>query len=182
VINFIAPAFKTYPILVPSLIAQSCNDWQLKICHDGPNDLFIRYMAGFNDPRIDCAALDQRLGNFGHPIRNLLLNQLQCHLNDYIIITNHDNYLLPNLVAKVSNCTEDIVIWDCLHNYVNYERLYSYVEFARIDVGCVAVKARIAQEVGWKWMENPSDYLYIKACWQKSNNYKFLPFVFFVHN
>jgi len=181
-IHFISPAYKTYPILVPSLLLQSCPGWTLHICHDGPDDNFYKTMEGFGDPRIFAGTSPVKTGDWGHHIRASLLRELEMNDEDYVVVTNHDNYCLPHLVQNLVVNKEDMLIFNCLHSYYKYMELKSKIQFGSIDCASVAVKARIAKKVGWKSNLEASDFLYIQECWQEAESYNFIPKTLFIHN
>lgn len=181
-IHFISPAYKTYPILIPSLLLQSSPRWDLQIVHDGPSPPFEAVVKNYNDERV-IGATTQHTGVFGHCIRAMLLENIKCDPDDYISHQNHDNYCFPNMVAAIEQCTEDMVIWNCAaHNYYGYQALNSKLEYGHIDMGCVAVKAKIAKKIGWKSVMQDSDWLMIQECWKQSFTYNILPQSLFVHN
>jgi hypothetical protein len=181
-IHILSPAYLTYPILIPSLITQKSGNWRLKIAHDSENEQFTKWVGSFRDPRVTGLATDKRLGAWGHPIRRILLEQLQADDEDMVIISNHDNYYCPDLIAQLEATTESFVTWSILHNYYGYSVLSPKIEIGNIDVGQVAVKVRIAKQVGWYWTDNCSDFKYVSACWQLAKTYKFLNSVLGVHN
>ena len=179
-IYILSPAYLTYPIIVPSLLCQTSPRWRLEICHDGQDDNFIRWII--KDERVVASSTEKRLGYWGHPIRNMLLEQLDCDPEDYVIITNHDNYFMPNTIDSLEIYNEDFVCWTIFHNYYNNLILSPKIEFGHIDISQIAVKARIAKSVGWHWIIEASDFLYIQECWIKSKTYKILTTTLGVHN
>ncbi len=150
------------------------------IAHDGPDDNFKRVMGDLAHPYIEYYCTEQPTGYWGHVIRSELLKK---DLDDgYVIITNHDNYAFPVLVAEVERCTEDFLYWDICHNYFGYEHLRTKLEFSHIDVCCVAVKTKIAKDIGWQYVHECSDWDYIQACWQRAKTYKKINKLMGVHN
>jgi len=180
-IDIIAPAFKTYPILVPSLICQTSDRWRLQICHDGQDDYFKYCMSGFQDKRIVATETEQVTGFWGHKIRDVLIDNLVDE-GQYIICSNHDNYFMPTMIQQVELQTEDIILFDCIHNYYDYSVLAAIINHSNVDCSQVAVKCSIVKEVGWKWVHNSSDYNWVQACWLQAKTYKFLNKNLIVHN
>lgn len=180
-IEIISPAYKTYPIIVPSLILQTNPNWTLKIIHDGKNDNFINLMKGYPDPRIIVGNTNVAENVWGHNIRKMILRDMQDD-GDYVIITNHDNYAFPCLIDEVTKRNEDMLCWSIAHNYYDYSILHPRFEFGGIDLFQVAVKKKIAKEVGWECYENPSDWLYIMKCCEKANSIHFINKILGVHN
>jgi hypothetical protein len=180
-IDIISPAFLTYPILVPSLICQTSDRWRLQICHDGQNDYFKYCMSGFQDKRIIATETTEVTGYWGHRIRHTLVDNLVDE-GQYIIITNHDNYMIPNLIERVELQTEDMVFWDIVHNYYGYNNLSPKIEHSHIDISQVAIKCNIVKKVGWKWFHNSGDYDFIQACWLEAKTYKFMNILGGIHN
>ena len=67
---FIAPIYNYYPILVHALQAQTHDNWELLLVHDGPNDLGLAAtVAAFNDERIDYSETALRHNDWGHSLR-----------------------------------------------------------------------------------------------------------------
>ncbi len=179
-IHFLAPAFKTYPILVSSLICQTSPRWDARICHDGPSETFTRYII--NDPRLEYSSTPNQTEVFGHVIRKTFLEEMACDGNDLVIITNHDNYCLPILVEQIEQLKEDFICWPILHNYYHYTQLGGRIEYGKVDVSQIAVRARIAKEVGWKSFLQDSDFLYVQECWKKAKSWNFLTTTMSIHN
>jgi hypothetical protein len=180
-IDFLAPNWNAYPILIPSLLCQTSPRWRLRICNDSPDSKFLNNCAAFRDERIEIATTEQRLGNWGHPIRKMLLDELTDE-GQLVVISNGDNYCFPNLVASIERCTEDFICWPANHSYINYKIMSPRTEYGNLDISMVAIRARICKEVGWKSFLQDADWLYLQECWQKSKSWKFLTEPMSVHN
>lgn len=184
-ISFIAPAFQYYPILLPSLIDQKNPNWEVIILHDTFNEKYVRIIEEFNDPRIKLYFSKERMGKWGHPLRQKGLEYCS-NDSDIIIHTNADNYYVPSFVEAFENGIGDKigVYCDCIHSHYRYDILYTSLTYGKIDCGCFAVQSAVAKEIGWKSMEFEADWHYMEEVIQK---YSFDAFnkihqCLFVHN
>ena len=180
-IQIISPAYQSYPVLVPSLVVQTSQHYNLKIIHDGENEQFMAINDMFLSSNITMGCTTFPLGHWGHPIRRMLLDELEDD-GDYVVITNHDNYYFPNFVETIENEDAEVLIWSILHNYYDYEPLHPKLQFGHIDIMQCAIKKHLAKKVGWKFDENPSDWLYMQECFQEARNIKQINKILGVHN
>ena len=179
-ITIIAPAFQTFPILVPSLLCQTDGDWELLICHDGPLDEWEAWMQIYADPRIRWRSTRTVMGHYGHPIRRALLAE---ELNGrYTLMTNHDNYLIPAAVEIINRLTSNAVAWPIIHNYYKYQILQPRLAMGKIDLSSVAVRTDWAQDIGFPWTEHSADFLYIQEIARRTHDWTFLDMCLGVHN
>lgn len=185
-LTFIAPCYQYTPILPYCLVNQTDPDWQLLMAHDGPNDKYTRLVEELNDPRIELYFTKERLGNWGHPIRQMLFNNIPAN-TDYLVVTNGDNYYINGFVAQVHNAFDadtDMVYCDCLHNYEDWNVMYTDLHMGQIDCGCVAVRYHIAKEIGWKSNANEADWHFISEIIDKVGleRCRKINKILFVHN
>ena len=112
---FIAPIYNYYPILVHALQAQTHDNWELLLVHDGPNDLGLAAtVAAFNDERIDYSETALRHNDWGHSLRRGALERIaQEKSGDYIVVTNADNYYAPGFLSLMLNAFEDDTVVTC---------------------------------------------------------------------
>lgn len=180
-IDIIAPAFASHPVVIPSLLLQSDPNWRLKILHDGRNSEFLRLCEMYSDPRVTVGDTPQRGNCWGHNLRKLMLEEMSDD-GDFVVITNHDNYFLPNFIQTIRGRNEEYLMWDILHNYFGYEPLHAKMQFGHIDISQVAVKKSIAKKIGWQSMENASDWPFMEACFQEAKNYLKINQILGIHN
>jgi len=130
-----------------------------------------------------------REGNYGHPNRKAMLEKIQCKPDDFILMTNDDNYYIPDFVKRVlegATKTVGIIYWDMLHNYYNYDVLNTEIAVNKIDMGAFAVRADIAKAVGFNSMKFEADGIYavecLRYCESKGLRSIKIKGVLFVHN
>ena len=186
---FIAPIYNYYPILVHALQAQTHDNWELLLVHDGPNDLGLAAtVAAFNDERIDYSETALRHNDWGHSLRRGALERIaQEKSGDYIVVTNADNYYAPGFTSLMLNAFEDdtvAVYCDAAHSYRTWRLLNTRVTLGSIDCGCVMVRREEALAIGWTSTESAADWVYIDALASAYGLDRFLklPRPLFVHN
>lgn len=158
---FICPWYKTFPSIISSLIAQTYDNWELLLIHDGPHNYDLTTLP--NDARIKYLATKEHKGDWGHYIRQ---DQLNKNIDaDYVVITNADNYHTPNYIeAMVAGFENGTVATYCslmVHNYVAYKTIDCRLERGYLDCAGVMVRTHIAKKVGWKDINShSSDWTY----------------------
>ena len=180
-ISFLSPAYLTYPTLVPSLLAQTCRDWELVIGHDGECDEWEGWTQRYADPRIRFRQTMERLGEFGHPIREAFLSD-EVLRGRYIVMTNHDNYFIPLAVSTLEQQTADVIAWPVLHNYFRYSVLHPRLSVGHIDLSSVAIRTDLARAIGFPWRDHDDDFSYIQEAAKMTSNWKFIEETLCVHN
>lgn len=202
----LAPAYGRYPSLVSSLIAQTYENWELHLIHDGPAPAdFPR----FADERVIFTETPRRRKEYGHPIRIDWLQQIKDGKirGDYAVITNEDNYHAPVFLEKLVRPLEEdsgLVGAYCsqmVHNYKGpdgesppagqdhftdgYGVLDTKPEIGFIDCAAVVVRAKVAGEAGWPSTRHSSDWDYLNNIAWRSGGWHKLKKVFgalLVHN
>jgi hypothetical protein len=180
-VTILAPCFQYLPILAASLLCQKDEEWRAIVCHDGPWDEWDWWKQAFEDPRIQWRKTAERLGEFGHPIRDIMLAEEDIDTR-YVVLSNGDNYFMPTAVASINGCTSDVVAWGACHDYYNYATVMPRVEIGHIDLSSIAVRTEIAQEIGFPWRDEASDFLWIQELAKATHDWKFLDKPLFVHN
>jgi hypothetical protein len=91
--------FRALPlqIMINCFRIQTDKKWEMHIIHDGPAPEDVKAVIP-EDPRIFFYETEKRLQNYGHPNRRYMLNTIQVNTNDFILITNDDNYYMPEYV------------------------------------------------------------------------------------
>ena len=109
--------------------------------------------------------------------------------SNYVLITNADNYYLPNyLAAMVTAFTQpNIVAAYCasmLHSYLAWKTIPCRLALGYIDCGGVLVRKSVACDVGWRSFEHSSDWTYFSDILAKhpSEQWAKVEDVLFVHN
>lgn len=181
---------KELRLLISSFICQSFPNWELYIIHDGqtPEDVSA-VVAEFNDKRVVLCESKERKGNYGHPNRKMMLQKIEAGADDFILLTNDDNFYVRNFVeVMMSNATKTVGLLHCdmLHNYYNYDILITQPKINKIDMGAFIVRADIAKKIGFNSTKFEADGIYCEDCvrYCEKNNYRVLHIekVMFVHN
>jgi hypothetical protein len=155
-------------ILIDCFLVQTDPRWNLSIIYDGLAPVEIQEVIGLTeDPRIHFYCTERRYGNFGHPNRRQMLSKLAAEKDDYILMTNDDNYYVPKYVELMLNaCSRSIGIVSCntVHSHFGYDVHYSRLFEGGIDMGAFIVKFPIAKMVGFNHDHFSADGLYAQEC------------------
>ena len=192
-LHVIATAFRRpeeLKILILSFRTQTFDNWNLRIIHDGPPPEGIEeWVQKLEDPRVEFDSTKVINGFWGHPNRQMLLQETKGDPDDYVLITNDDNYYVPTFVEKfmvMCNPRVGMVFCNTLHNYFDYTVLQTRVKVGAIDMGSFIVKLDLAQQVGFNHTVEVADGIYAEECaieCQKRNLMVIgLPKTYFVHN
>lgn len=149
--------------------------WELHVIHDGPYpDEDLKIIADdsipppvSDDKRIKFYSSVKRNQLYGHPNRKYMLEHIEALNDDFILMTNDDNYYTPNLVSSViNNATKTVgmIYWNMIHNYYAYEVLDTKVAVNNIDMGAFAVRADVAKAVGFNSTKFEADGIYCVEC------------------
>ena len=175
-------------IMIDCFRVQTDPHWEMHVIHDGPAPEEIKQLMP-DDKRVIFYETRQRLKNYGHPNRRYLLNNVQAGTNDFILITNDDNYYVPEYVSyvrKAAAADVGIVYNDCLHNYYKYDVLKAKMQTNFIDMGSFIVRADAAKAVGFTSDAFHADGIYAEACalYCVNHNLKvqYIPKALFIHN
>ncbi len=192
-ITFICPIFNTFPEIVGSLINQTYKNWELLLIHDGPNSTGLRKVIDvIGDKRIKFIETEERKQQWGHPLRNWALQNIDTLApnTSYICIGNADNHIVPHFSEFMLGGFENpyILAVFCsqfIHSYdssqkvtilennqrscgnINWE-IYKYgiidtrLQLGYIDSNCVVMRKDIAVESGWEDFSHSSDFTFFK--------------------
>lgn len=186
---------------IDSIRSQSSKNWRLNLIHDGDGDLFkstkqdLESNGYLDHPNIYFNATPKRYNDYGHSLRDFGLRN-PISKSDYTVITNADNYYVPEWLSILNNfitTDSDFVTWDCVHNHIGnsqFDRLYPYglctskLKEGSIDMGAVAVKTKIAQQVGFPHSNFNGDWNYFADCLKfcRKDSVLKIPSILFVHN
>jgi hypothetical protein len=176
--------------LICSFLQQTDNRWTLTIVHDGtvPQDV-QQAVNHFKDPRIHFTHTKERNGQWGHPNRAMMLESLGGACDDYVLMTNDDNYYVPMFVELFLGCCKadtGMIYCNTLHNYMKYDILYTRLKENMIDMGSFIVRQSVAKAVGFKHRHEQADGRYAEECAVECAHNHFgiiyIDKVLFVHN
>ena len=174
--------------MIDCFLVQTDPHWEMHIIHDGPAPEAIKNLIP-DDNRITFYETQHRTGNYGHPNRRYLLNSVAMSPGDFVLITNDDNYYVPEYVRYVraeAKTGVGIVYHDCLHNYYSYDCLKSKMQTNFIDMGSFIVRSDVAKTVGFTSDVFHADGIYAEACaaWCNSHHLavRYIPKSLMVHN
>lgn len=187
---FIAPIYRCYPALIHSLTAQTYQNWQLLLVHDGPGDeTFQRHCSTIDDRRVTLLQTPTHAGNWGHTPRQFAFEHLRnsAHPGDFIVVTNADNYHVPGFTTQMLeafDAEKDMVYCDMLHNLFSWQYTQTKLKHGEIDCGCCMIRSNIALEVGWRNTSYDGDWVFIHDLLKRRGNnaIRHVPRPLFVHN
>ena len=175
-------------ILADCFLVQTDPHWEMYIIHDGPYPTDVMKVIP-EDSRIHFTWSPTRNGKWGHPNRRHMLETLPMDNDDFVLITNDDNYYVPQFVAQMREGSRNdtgLIYCDCLHNYRQYDILKSELKVNHIDMGSFIVCAHVAKKVGFTSDAINADGFYAEACAAYCDKYRlgitYVPRPLFVHN
>ena len=193
-IDIIAVTYGQNEILkcfINSIKAQTSNNWRLVIVHDGLNSTLRKDLEDngyLSSSSIVFIENPVRTENYGHLLRKWALeNIIQ---NEYVLLTNGDNYYTPNMIEEVSKRNEDLIYFDLVHshelgsnsNKSSYGHLNSQLVFAMVDIGNVVIKSEFAKKAGFNSTCFAADWDYINEVSRLSPTVFKIDKILFVHN
>lgn len=181
---FMCPVYHNYPQIISSLIAQTHQNWELYLIHDGPGKMELP-----NDPRVHFECTKERVGNYGHQLRSDYIKKLK-DKGDYLIISNVDNYYMPEFLTRAINTIEKndklVAVYPAqiVHNYTGWQVMNCRLARGYIDSGQVMVKMEVANDIGWNSLDHSADWFYFLDIAKKHGAQSFGVFqgCHFVHN
>lgn len=193
-VSIIAVTYNQNEILkcfINSIKSQTSKNWKLTIIHDGVNEGLKNELLSqgyLNDDKIIFIEHPYRTENYGHLLRKWALENLE--LNDYVLLTNGDNYYTPNMIEEVEKRTEDLIYFDLVHSHktkVNHnQHTYGYMnsklQSSYVDIGNVIVKSKIAKKVGFNSTRYAADWDYIDDILKLTPSIYKIEKILFVHN
>jgi hypothetical protein len=149
-ITFIATAYQeTYEIylFVSSLLLQTENNWKCIIYCDGHNKFINEFMSTIKDDRFSYYESQSPMGFWGHYSR---IKALELVDTEFILQTSIQDYYIPTTVSELNQYIKnsDLILFNCLHNHMNYNILDSQPMVNRVDWGCHVIRTSIAKSVG----------------------------------
>ena len=176
---------------INSIRAQTSNNWRLVIIHDGPNEILRKDLKDngyLSSNRITFIEHPVRTENYGHLLRKWSLENVI--KNEYVLLTNGDNYYTPNMIEEVSKRREDVIYFDLVHSHKtkhnNNKSTYGYMDSemvcSRVDMGNVVIKSELAKKVGFNSTDFAADWIYFNEVLELSPTIFKINKVLFVHN
>lgn len=177
-------------ILIDCFLVQTSLNWELNIVHDHKaSEEVWKTVSLYDDPRIVFKESPERYGTYGHPNRKAYLEQIKPSKDEFILLTNDDNYYVPTMVSEVlTKCDPSVgmIYFDTVHSHFNYNVLKTKVQVDHIDVGAFVVRADVAKKVGFTNFAFNGDGYYACACADQCKRQGlrtvYIPKPLFVHN
>ena len=187
-------------VLIHSFLCQSLQNWKLHIIHDGFDALMDETLRPFSEshPEITYQFTESRHNDFGHSLRDMGIKVVD---TEYLLITNDDNYYVPEFLKLMFNEIAmnklDMVLCDMVHSNINvsdgkmyylkdqYTYFRTYPQKFLIDIGCFIVRTSLAKEVGFRDKSFTGDGTFVEDIMSRfgqSIRVGKLEKVLFVHN
>jgi hypothetical protein len=178
-------------MLCDQFIVQTDPRWELSVIYDGPAPPEIKDIMGLyvGSNKIKFYCSEKRNGNYGHPNRRMMLDKLIGDSEDFVLLTNEDNYYAPVFVEKVlthATRTVGVITYYTVHSHFDYDIHNPVLTEGGIDMGAFIVRFDIAKTVGFHYDHFSADGVYAQECGVlcKSKRMEVLniPKPLFVHN
>lgn len=178
-------------ILIDCFLVQTNPNWELLIVHDGVASKAVREVA-YNyadEPRVRYFETFKRKQQYGHPNRQTYLKSIEYSEDEFILLTNDDNFYCPVYVQYMLESIQEntgMVYCDTVHSHFKYNVLKTLVAVDHIDIGSFIVRADIAKAVGFNHFEFNGDGMYAeeckKLCIERGLRVDYVPKPIFIHN
>ena len=175
---------------INSIKSQTNNNWRLFLVHDGENKELRLDLEknGYLSDNVNFIEYPERTMNYGHTLRKWALDNLVT--NEYVLLTNGDNYYVPSMVNEVLSKNEDFIYFDLVHSHPNisnhnkstYGYMKCFLKISNIDMGCVVVKSNIAKSVGFNSIGYAADWDYFDGILKTNPSIVRIDKILFVHN
>jgi hypothetical protein len=201
IFEVIAVAYQRYgelELFVLSWINQSFTNWKLRVIHDGPDEQFMKIMTRLSErsaDKIEFECTTHRYNDYGHSLRERGLRKAS---GDYVLLTNADNYYVPHTVRFLTGVAlhseADVLLFNMVHSHTvpggrdlpPYSFFDTRYERFSLDIGCAAVRRKLACEAGFKDKTHDGDATYFedvaRAKSPESLSIWKIPQIFLVHN
>lgn len=185
-------------VLIQSFLNQTASNWMLHVIHDGPSKDFDILASEYEKmccERLRFTSSDKRYNDFGHSLRELGLRESK---GDYILITNDDNYYIPEYIhlmnLAIGAGSPDIIMFDMIHSheFPGNRIQESYMLFSTsfmcnsIDMGSALVKGDLARRANFGSKGFAADWEYFSSVVEEAGSEPLklakVPKVLFVHN
>ena len=167
--------------LLASLDCQTSQVFDVLVLHDGPDALsrsVVEQYSGGREGRWKYFESETRFNDYGHSLREMGIRMAS---NDYLLITNGDNYYSPRLVEYIFSAVDaeplDVVMWDLVHSHndpggngnPSYSAFSTYPMYRRADIGAFCVKSELAKLVGFRDRTHDADWTYMYDILEKTD-------------
>jgi len=177
-------------VLINSFLLQTNPDWELYIIHDGIAPLSVLHVIEeCGDPRVIFEETERVNGDCGHPNRRMMINRTGGRPNEFILLTNDDNYYVPVFVEKmlgVARADTGIVYCDTVHSHFDYNVHKPKLQEHHIDIGAFIVRGDVAKTVGFNYNHFSADGIYAEECKRYCDQHRlkiiYIPKPLFIHN
>jgi len=170
-LHVIAVTFrKAIPLrgLIDSFILQTNPSWIIYIIHDGSAPQDVRDVVNsYDDSRIIFQETELIGEVGGHHNRKRGLDNIPSNSEDWVLMTNGDNYYVPKFVEYfLGNCnnTVGMVYCNTIHSHQEYNLHYSHLVECGIDMGAFIVRLDVAKETGFNHFHFSADGCYAAEC------------------
>lgn len=157
-------------VLCDSVLLQTDPRWVLHVIHDGPpSDAILKVMdlPEYADERVHFVSNPVNTGHWGNLLRRKYLEELEADIDDYVLLTNHDNYYVPRFVEfmlSAGNPDTAIIYCNTVHNHLTYSGQVSELKVGKVDSGAFIVNVPLAKEVGYKHNVGHADGIFARRC------------------
>lgn len=133
-----------------SLLAQTYENWDLLLVHDGPNSHLRTHLEDIRDSRIRLLETEARKKQFGHPWRQRGIDMAR---GEYLALGNADNYLCPvyleALLEPLVNRGARLAYCDLVHSHQNWRPFTTEARKHKIDLACFLAETAAVRAAGW---------------------------------
>ena len=169
--------------LLFSLVAQTYENWEAVVVHDGPGPTAREVVALVNDSRVRLIETPERRGHYGHPWRELGIDACT---GDYLGLSNGDNYYVPVyfewMLHELATRGAEFAYCDWVHSHFEWRAMQAEPVRWKIDLGGWIVRAGLAKTTPWPGLAFDSDGDYVEALVKKASGVVHIPRSLFVHN
>jgi hypothetical protein len=169
---------------VYSLLAQTYENYEIFIHHDGPvNDKTLPdKFRNLSDKIVFIDNLEHR-GSWGFYHRHKV-SMIEPHA-DWVLYTNEDNYYVPVFLERMMESARltgsKMIHCDTLHSHFNYTVLHTTVVENRIDMGSFISHMDLVKITPWTDFHASADGVYAAKIGSQTNPIK-ANGILFVHN
>lgn len=167
-ITIVCVSYKRYtkiPVFIHSILCQSLQNWKLHIIHDGYDQEMDDLLRPYHEehPEISYEFTPSRHNDYGHSLREIGIQKAD---TEYLLITNDDNYYVPEFLKlmfqEISKEQLDMVLCDMVHSHLKvmeggmsydadqYGFFRTFPKKYMVDIGCFIVRTKLAKRVGFR--------------------------------
>lgn len=175
---------KTCYTLVYSLLAQTYDNFEIYIHHDGPLDdtLLAEKFRAISDKITFIDNLEHK-GNWGFYHRHSV--SLMEPKPEWVLYTNEDNYYVPIFLETMINTAisnnSKMVYCNMVHDGIGYQAIDTYPEVNRIDMGAFITHIDLIECTPFDNYSEKADGWYAEKLASKTNPIK-NEGILFMHN